>query len=140
MDLMDPAAFGARLRRIRLKKGLTLAQTTELTGISTAYLSDMERGKRGSPTAQTLTKLADAFDVSVDEILGRNSGTPRVPAWIERVSPEWQARLAKEPELANLVLRLLDRAKQEQLPPQVLERLLEKQIESMRILEEMKGD
>ena len=56
------------LREIREKKGLTLQQVEALTGISGNTISRYERGVI-SPTAETLSKIANALEVTIDELL-----------------------------------------------------------------------
>lgn len=49
---------------------MTLRDVSESSGISIAYLSDLERGKLVNPTLDTLTALAGALHVSLNELLG----------------------------------------------------------------------
>ena len=56
------------LRWIREKRGLTLQQIEELTGIALNTISRYERGVI-SPTAETALKIAQALGVTVDELL-----------------------------------------------------------------------
>lgn len=41
--------YGKILRKIRIDKGLTMAQMAKAIGITSAYLSTIERGKRNIP-------------------------------------------------------------------------------------------
>lgn len=59
-----------RLRELREKRGLTLAQVAEALDLRTQYVSNYELGKR-SPDFDTLSKFADFYHVSVDYLLGR---------------------------------------------------------------------
>lgn len=45
-----------------MKRGMTLKELSEKSGISAAHLSDLERGKK-SPTLRALMKLSVALDV-----------------------------------------------------------------------------
>lgn len=63
-------SFPARLLDLRQKKELTQNQLAELVNISRSALSLYELGKR-EPDFETLQKLANFFDVSVDYLLGR---------------------------------------------------------------------
>ena len=60
-----------KIEHLRKEKGYTFAKLSELSGISTGRLSDLASGKRNNPTMDTLIKLADALDVSLDELVGR---------------------------------------------------------------------
>ncbi len=62
--------FGSRLRRARNERGKTLREVSEYSGISITYLSDLERGVLVNPTLDTLKKIAEALDVSLNELLG----------------------------------------------------------------------
>jgi transcriptional regulator with XRE-family HTH domain len=42
--------FGQRVRELRAQRGITLAQMAEGLGVTSAYLSALEHGKRGRPT------------------------------------------------------------------------------------------
>ncbi len=56
------------LRWIRERRGLTLQQIEELTGIALNTISRYERGAI-SPTTETAQKIAQALGVTVDELL-----------------------------------------------------------------------
>lgn len=54
---------GERIRELRLKKGLTLKDMSELTGLSQGFLSLVERSK-SSVTLQSISKISEALGVS----------------------------------------------------------------------------
>ncbi|MBQ6830510.1 MAG: helix-turn-helix transcriptional regulator [Clostridia bacterium] len=58
------------LRLLRKSKGYTQIAIQMKTGIEQALLSKFENGERVPPT-ETLLRLADFYDVSIDYILGR---------------------------------------------------------------------
>ena len=60
---------GQRIRRVRKDRGLTQARMADDLGISTSYLNLIERNQRPL-TAQTLLKLADAYDIDLKEFSG----------------------------------------------------------------------
>ena len=64
----EPAKLGRNLKRIRTEKGFTQADVADAVGVPCPYLSNIENGKV-NPTLTTLTKLAKAVGVSVDELL-----------------------------------------------------------------------
>jgi transcriptional regulator with XRE-family HTH domain len=67
-----------RLRRLRAKRGLTLAALSEATGISKSTLSRLESGQR-RPSLELLLPLAGAYHVPLDELVGAPEvGDPRV--------------------------------------------------------------
>ena len=70
---------GPRLRAQRLRRGSTLAELSEVTGISVSTLSRLESGGR-KPTLELLLALARAYQVPLDELVGAPPGDPRVRA------------------------------------------------------------
>jgi transcriptional regulator with XRE-family HTH domain len=78
----DPVlhAVGPRLRELRRARGGTLAELSEVTGISVSTLSRLESGGR-KPTLELLLALARAYQVPLDELVGAPvMGDPRVRA------------------------------------------------------------
>ena len=71
-------AVGPRLRALRQRRGGTLAEISEETGISVSTLSRLESGGR-KPTLELLLPLARAYQVPLDELVGAPvPGDPRV--------------------------------------------------------------
>jgi transcriptional regulator with XRE-family HTH domain len=68
---------GARIRRRRRERSLTLAQVAEATGLNVGYLSQVENDK-ASPSLETLASLAEALDVPIAWFLLDQSVAPRV--------------------------------------------------------------
>ncbi len=60
--------FGEKLRLLRKKKNLTLAQLGELLGVHNTYISQLEKGRR-NPNAEMILKIADVFSVSCDLLM-----------------------------------------------------------------------
>jgi transcriptional regulator with XRE-family HTH domain len=72
------AAVGPRLRELRRRRGVTLAELHATTGISVSTLSRLESGGR-KPTLELLLPLARAHGVPIDELVGAPAtGDPRV--------------------------------------------------------------
>jgi transcriptional regulator with XRE-family HTH domain len=57
--------FGKYLKQLREDRGMTLRDVEEMVKISNAYLSQVENGQRSVPTMKILSKLAQAYGVSV---------------------------------------------------------------------------
>jgi len=55
-----------KLRTIRKDKGLSVPALSKLSGVPIRTIEDLER--RGDGRASTLIKLADALDVTLDEL------------------------------------------------------------------------
>ncbi len=65
---MRMVAGESPVRAWREQRGLTMAALAERAGIAQPYLSQIETGKRDG-TAQTMKKLAEALNVTVDDLI-----------------------------------------------------------------------
>src|SRR5438309_9892729 len=63
-------AVATNLQALREMRSLTQAELGKRAGIAAASISHFETGQR-SPSLESLVKLAEALDVSVDALLGR---------------------------------------------------------------------
>ncbi len=61
--------LGEELRQIRALHRLTLRQVEEITGISNAYLSQLETGKIAQPSPNYLYKLAEVYRIPYDLLM-----------------------------------------------------------------------
>lgn len=61
------------IKKIRKSKGFTQEKLARLADISNNTLVKIEMGMAKEPTITTMTKIADALDVSIDEIVGRKN-------------------------------------------------------------------
>lgn len=59
--------FGAKIRELRAKRGITLKDMAAALGVSSAYLSALEHGKRGRPTWFLVQRIITFFNVIWDE-------------------------------------------------------------------------
>lgn len=66
------SVFAERLKELRKEKGLTQSQVGVHLGMSQQNYRRWEVGER-SPSGETLIKLADYFDVSIDYLVGRKN-------------------------------------------------------------------
>src|SRR5579871_5162174 len=64
-EALRPYAIADKLRTLRLRRSMGLAQLAEHTGFSSAMLSRLENG-RLVPTLPTLTRIALVFGVGLD--------------------------------------------------------------------------
>jgi transcriptional regulator with XRE-family HTH domain len=60
--------FGAHLRKLRLKQGLTQEELADRAGMHFTYIGQIERGVR-NPSLVNLQKLAKALKVNAGELL-----------------------------------------------------------------------
>jgi transcriptional regulator with XRE-family HTH domain len=72
------AEVGARLRRARTQRGVTLTELAAATGISKSTLSRLETGQRKA-SLELLLPIAHAHQMSLDKLVGAPEvGDPRV--------------------------------------------------------------
>ena len=72
------AEVGPRLKRLRVRRGVTLTALAAQTGISKSTLSRLESGQR-KPSLELLLPLAAAHHLPLDELVGAPQvGDPRV--------------------------------------------------------------
>lgn len=64
-----PKRFGAYLKKLRKDNGLTIRELEKQSGVSNAYLSQLENGKRGIPTPDILMKIHEPLGVGYDELM-----------------------------------------------------------------------
>ena len=66
--------FGVRLRALREQRGLTMRELADAVAISYNYVRAIESGAKGAPAPDVLYRMADVLAVTVDTLLGRESG------------------------------------------------------------------
>lgn len=59
--------FGERMRKLRAERGITLKDMAEALGVSSAYLSALEHGKRGRPGWHLIQRILAFFNIIWDE-------------------------------------------------------------------------
>ncbi|HYZ23785.1 MAG TPA: helix-turn-helix domain-containing protein [Rhodopila sp.] len=104
--------FGARLRSLRARHGITLKELAEGLQVSAAYLSALEHGRRGAPSSGLVHQVNEYFGLIWDEAeelsrLARLSH-PRVTVNTAGLSAEQTA-------LANRLAQMIHR-----LPPETV--------------------
>lgn len=83
--------FGARIRALRRERGVAQKEMAAALGVSPAYLSALEHGRRGGPSWPLVQKIIGYFNVIWDEAeelerLARRSH-PRVAVDTAGLSP-----------------------------------------------------
>lgn len=68
-------ATGNKIKHLREEANMTLKQLSDNTGVGQSTISDIETGKAKNPKMATLKKIADYFNVSVDELMKSESVT-----------------------------------------------------------------
>jgi len=62
-----------RLKELRKKSGWSQQKLAEKAGLSYNTITKIEQGAATKPIIQTMIKIADAFKISLDELIGRNN-------------------------------------------------------------------
>ena len=85
--------IGKRIQKIRQSKGYTQQQLAEMIGLSTNYLSDIERGK-SSARLDKLVAIINALEYSADDVFsdvinfGYKVKSSRLSERLEALPPE----------------------------------------------------
>ena len=64
------SVFGARLRRLREAKGLTLQQVADAVGCTKAYIWELEMKEGQRPSAERVHGLAKVLGVTMEDVMG----------------------------------------------------------------------
>jgi len=59
--------FGDRMRKLRAERGITLKDMADGLGVSSAYLSALEHGKRGRPGWHLIQRILTYFNIIWDD-------------------------------------------------------------------------
>lgn len=85
------AELAQRIGEQRARRGWSLAELSERSGVSRSMLSKIER-QEASPTATILLRIASAFDITLAELMTLGAAAPRLlraadqPAWTDPAS------------------------------------------------------
>lgn len=69
-EMLISDEFGKMLKTLRKKRGLTLADLSDMSGISISYLNRLEKGERKSPGFTKILKLAKVLNVDPGSLVG----------------------------------------------------------------------
>lgn len=61
--------FYDQLRDMRKLKGFTIRELADRSGVSAAYISQLENGNRGVPSPEVLMKLSEGLNVSYPTLM-----------------------------------------------------------------------
>lgn len=97
--------LGLHIRQLRARKGVTQKQMAEELGVSAAWLSALEHGKRGQPSWDFQQRLIQYFNIiwdEADELIDLvKISHPKIVVDTSGLSPE-------ATEFANLVAERID--------------------------------
>jgi len=63
--------LSSNIKKLRKQHHLSQEELAKKAGITYSTLIKIESGQNKNPTLETLTKIADAFKIKIDELIGR---------------------------------------------------------------------
>lgn len=115
--------FGEAVRALRQRKGVSQKEMAAAIGVSPAYLSALEHGRRGTPTFDLLQRIAGYFNIIWDEadelFMTAEASHPRVVLDTSGLPAAYTAlanRMARQirslsPDMVQTIDELLDEAR-----------------------------
>lgn len=104
--------FGRRVRELRQERGITQKEMAKALGVTPAYLSALEHGKRGTPRWMLIQEIIGFFGIIWDEADELETlallSDPRITVDTSGLSPT-------ATELVNLLASGIDRLSEEQM-------------------------
>ncbi|MBV8564363.1 MAG: helix-turn-helix transcriptional regulator [Methylobacteriaceae bacterium] len=104
--------LGAKLRDLRRQRGVTMKHMADAIGVSPAYLSALEHGRRGTPTFDLIQRFISYFNIIWDDADELNRlvqiSNPRVVVDTAGLSPQ-------ATEVANLLARTISSLNSEEI-------------------------
>lgn len=64
--------LGEKIKKLRLEQNLTLSKLAEIAEVGQSTINDIESGKAKNPKTNTLTKLANALSININELILEN--------------------------------------------------------------------
>lgn len=69
MTTTPPGSLGANLQTIRKRQNISLRAIERASGLTSGYLSQLERGEVSQPTPTSLARVADAYGVDLASVM-----------------------------------------------------------------------
>jgi len=95
------------LKKIRNTKDISINGLGRLAGISPSYISGLERGVKTNPSQETLERIADTLEVSIDRLTGE-AVSSIIESRLEGLGMDF-SELAEKASVPLLFLHNLDR-------------------------------
>jgi transcriptional regulator with XRE-family HTH domain len=86
-------SLGERVRKRRKGLGLTAKALAKAAGVSTSYISQVERGHQEDPSLPALRRLADALSMDLHALLGAQAPSTdmsQIPASLHELAVEYK--------------------------------------------------
>lgn len=93
--------LGKCIQELRLRKGLSMSELAERSGVTKSYLNSLERGIKTNPSIQILEKITSVLEIELESLLryihGSQSGhVPLDPEWLELIKEMSDSGISKE--------------------------------------------
>ena len=76
MDIVSSKIISKNVKELRKKTGLSQDQMARKANMPLSTYLKVENGVTPNPSIQTLLKIAEALEISLDELVGRNPKQP----------------------------------------------------------------
>ena len=86
---------GSKIRRIRMAKGISLAELSKRTGINDATLRKYENGQMKAPKPETLKRIADGLGVNWMVLEEFELTPPTAMQWLFQISRKYDSGKGK---------------------------------------------
>ena len=111
---VDLKRLGENIRYLRQGRNLSLADLAEKSGVSKAYISNLENGSGGRPNIQYLYRIAVALETTIDTLVKKSVRSsvkkPSSSATPDETLPPGLEEFAKqeklEPEQIDMLAKL----------------------------------
>lgn len=104
---LDMSVFSERLKALREARGLTQTRLAEMIDVQPRAYNRWERGHI-SPQLETLLKLADVLQVSLDELVGRVNASKDVKIRNAELHELWQQADTLPDEEQRALIMVID--------------------------------
>lgn len=98
----------ARLRAIRLERGLTQTQVAERLGVTQARYGHYETGYRGV-TLKLIPSLAEALETSIEDLLGIEQARPKKRGPASQLEKRFERIRSLPPKDRKFITEAIDR-------------------------------
>lgn len=100
--------IGAFIRKLREDKNMSIRQLAKYTGVSPAYISQIENNYRKNPTQHVLRSLANGLGIEYDEFILQISQLAKIEVGEQEFFYEQQKESQFNAEYKQLTIKNLD--------------------------------
>ena len=111
-DSKEAKQFRKRLVKLRELRDITQTELASRSGLQTAAISQFETGKR-VPAFDSLVKMADAMNITIDYLIGRNHKTIAAGPAIDKLMRHAEQLTPYELDILTNLAKILANKKRE---------------------------